>query len=247
MAQHDMDIANASGASVRADLNLALAAIVSNNSGATAPSVMFANMWWFDTASNLLMQRNEANSAWVAVAGKSGGNWTPYWNTALADAFFQERFVGETALSTTSGTAHGFTGINAGTNRIVMALAGVSLSGTDNLLIQLGDAGGYETTGYVSSSTSASDGADNIQTSTAGFTLKSLNAGVAMHGTVDLHRIDGNQWVCSYSLRGHTSATTSGVISGGGSKTLSDELTQVRLLRSGSDTFDAGKINIFTG
>lgn len=91
MAQHDHDIANASGAAVRADLNLLFAAIASNNSGATAPSTTFANMWWFDTANNLLKQRDEANTAWITVAEKDATNWKPYWNTGLLSATFLEQ------------------------------------------------------------------------------------------------------------------------------------------------------------
>ncbi len=86
MSQHDYDIANASGAAVRADMNLLFAAIASNNSGATAPSTMFADMWWFDTATNLLKQRNEANSAWITAVEKDATNWKPYFGTVLLDA-----------------------------------------------------------------------------------------------------------------------------------------------------------------
>lgn len=67
MAQHDMDIANAAGATFRADLNAALAALVSNNSGATAPATTFAYMYWADTSTGYLKQRNAANSAWVTL------------------------------------------------------------------------------------------------------------------------------------------------------------------------------------
>lgn len=67
MAQHDMDIANADGATVRADLNSALQALVSTNAGATAPSSTFANMLWYDTASDQLMMRNEADDAWISL------------------------------------------------------------------------------------------------------------------------------------------------------------------------------------
>ena len=67
MSQHDMDIANASGAAVRADLNLALVALVGLNSGATAPATMFAYMLWADTTSGWLKQRNAANSAWIEM------------------------------------------------------------------------------------------------------------------------------------------------------------------------------------
>ncbi len=65
MSQVDYVIANADGATIRADFNSTLDAIATNNSGATAPSTTFALMWWYDTALNKLMQRNEANTAWL--------------------------------------------------------------------------------------------------------------------------------------------------------------------------------------
>jgi hypothetical protein len=67
MSQHDYSLANANGASFRADANNAIAAIVSNNSGASEPSTMFAYMLWADTTSGLMKQRNAANSAWVTI------------------------------------------------------------------------------------------------------------------------------------------------------------------------------------
>lgn len=67
MAQHDYDIANQSGANFRADLNNALDAIVSNNSGSSAPSTTFAYEWWIDTSNNLLKLRNSANNAWITL------------------------------------------------------------------------------------------------------------------------------------------------------------------------------------
>lgn len=68
-----MDVANAAGAAFRADINLALAALVSNNSGATAPSPTFANMWWPDTTAMILKRRNNANSAWIDVMSLATG------------------------------------------------------------------------------------------------------------------------------------------------------------------------------
>lgn len=67
MSQHDIDLANAAGAAFRADLNNALAALVSNSSGATAPSTTFAYQWWADTTTGILKIRNAANSAWISV------------------------------------------------------------------------------------------------------------------------------------------------------------------------------------
>ena len=67
MAQHDYDIANQSGSNFRADLNNALDAIVSNNSGSSQPSTTFAYEWWVDTSANLLKLRNSANNAWITL------------------------------------------------------------------------------------------------------------------------------------------------------------------------------------
>lgn len=69
MSQHDMDVENQSGANLRADLNLALKALVSNSSGPTAPATTFAFQFWVDTSvtPNLLRIRNSANNAWIRI------------------------------------------------------------------------------------------------------------------------------------------------------------------------------------
>ena len=74
MAQHDYVIANGTGAAVRSDINNGLAAIVSNNSGASAPSTTYAYMLWADTSTNLLKLRNGANSAWITVGDLTAAN-----------------------------------------------------------------------------------------------------------------------------------------------------------------------------
>lgn len=72
--QHDYDLANAPGSTFRSDLNDALAAIKTLNSGATAPSSTSAFMLWADTANNLLKIRNAADSAWVTIGTLSATN-----------------------------------------------------------------------------------------------------------------------------------------------------------------------------
>ena len=67
MANHDYVIANQTAPNFRADLNLVLQAIVSTNSGTSAPSDTFANMLWYDTSNNKLMMRNEANNGWITI------------------------------------------------------------------------------------------------------------------------------------------------------------------------------------
>ena len=74
MAQHDYVIANQSGASFRSDLNNALSAVASNNSGTSEPSTTYAYQWWADTNTGLLKVRNAANSAWVTVGTLATAN-----------------------------------------------------------------------------------------------------------------------------------------------------------------------------
>lgn len=67
MSQHDMDIANQAGAAFRADLNNALQALTTKQSGSVAPTVTFPYQFWADTGTGLLKQRNAANNAWVVM------------------------------------------------------------------------------------------------------------------------------------------------------------------------------------
>jgi hypothetical protein len=75
VAQHDYIIANQSGAATRSDLNNALAAIVSQNSGAVQPSTTYAYQWWADTTAGVLKLRNAANSGWITLL-QLDGEWT---------------------------------------------------------------------------------------------------------------------------------------------------------------------------
>jgi hypothetical protein len=86
MSQHDYNLANQAGAAFRSDANSALLAIVSNNSGATEPATTFAYMFWADTTSGLLKQRNAANSAWIEKGTLASTNWGFALSTAVDPA-----------------------------------------------------------------------------------------------------------------------------------------------------------------
>ena len=72
MATHDYVISNGTGAAVRADLNNALAAIVSNNSSSSEPATKYAYQWWADTNTGILKIRNSANNGWVELLQLDG-------------------------------------------------------------------------------------------------------------------------------------------------------------------------------
>jgi hypothetical protein len=78
MSVHDYNIANQGFPAFRTDLNNALAAIVSNNSNATAPATTFAHMIWVDTSANpsVLKIRNADNDAWITIGALDQTNDT---------------------------------------------------------------------------------------------------------------------------------------------------------------------------
>ena len=73
MATHDYVIDNSTGANVRADINNALAAIVSNNSNSSEPATKYAYQWWADTNAAILKIRNSSNNGWINLFTLAGG------------------------------------------------------------------------------------------------------------------------------------------------------------------------------
>ena len=68
MAQADYNIdATVTPAQLRAEVNLNLAAIASNNAGPDEPTPAVAHMLWADTLNGYLKQRNSANTAWLVI------------------------------------------------------------------------------------------------------------------------------------------------------------------------------------
>lgn len=148
----------------------------------------------------------------------------------------------DTVKNSTSGTTVDFTGIPSWVKRITVMFNGVSTNGTSNIIIQLGDSGGIETTGYLSIPVSSSGGGNAVSNITTGIGLTATNAaGYTLAGACVITNITGNAWVA----QGNFYQTTSQASSGNGSKTLSAVLDRIRITTvNGTDTFDAGTINI---
>jgi hypothetical protein len=150
-----------------------------------------------------------------------------------------------TAQNSTSGTSIDFTGIPSGVKRITVMLNGVSTSGTSIVQIQLGDSGGIETSGY--SGVTVRSGASNTYTSAYSsgvLTQTAMTAASTYIGQIVFTNISGNSWLAS-GMTANATSPTNDSCSICGAKTLSDTLTQVRITTvNGTDTFDAGSINI---
>jgi hypothetical protein len=149
--------------------------------------------------------------------------------------------VSSTAVASTSGTSIDFTGIPSWVKRVTVLCSGISKSSTANFLFQIGDSGGVETTSYTSGTFSAASGASLFVSPTNGFqTLGDAAGSVVVYGSIVFTNITGNTWIASGLLFGNSYNTQIA-----GEKTLSATLDRIRVTTtSGTDTFDAGTINI---
>lgn len=81
MSQNDFNLANQGFPSMRADINSALQALASNSSGTTAPATPYANQFWYETDTNILHIRDEANTAWLDLMVIDGTTGSPSFNS----------------------------------------------------------------------------------------------------------------------------------------------------------------------
>lgn len=139
---------------------------------------------------------------------------------------------------TASGTSVPFTSIPSWVKRITVMFAGVSATTTANITIQLGDAGGLETSGYVGGWQYGTTSGAFSTTFIVGIPAAAAND---CSGIITLTKVDGNTWAeagCTNNQGGSRGTLT------GGYKTLSDTLTQLAIALDAAGSFDAGTINI---
>jgi len=148
-----------------------------------------------------------------------------------------------TAVASTSGTAIDFTALPSWVKKITVMFSGVSLNSTSSLLVQLGTGSTtYTTSGY--SGGGARFGASSVAsgTFTTGFAFNNATAASLISGNMTITNVTGNTWSAS-GMCGETSGEF--MCMTGGAIALGAALTAVRITSiSGTDTFDAGTINI---
>lgn len=155
-----------------------------------------------------------------------------------------QKIVQGTAQASTSGTSIDFTSIPSWVKRITVMLNGVSTNGTSNILFQLGDSGGVETSGYLGSGSVV--GASSA--SSANFTT-----GFGITGAFATYDYSGNLIICLQDTATNTwtangffgSSTLTATWFTSGKKATSAILDRIRITTvNGTDTFDAGSVNI---
>lgn len=146
-----------------------------------------------------------------------------------------------TSQASTSGTSITFSSIPSWVKRITVSFHGVSTNGTSNYLIQIGS-GSVTSTGYQSTSVGLPGG--GTQSSTAGLIISSANNANISYGQMVLTLVTNNTWAASHTFGDYLS-TFYVILGGGGSPNLSGALDRVVITTvNGTDTFDAGTINI---
>lgn len=172
------------------------------------------------------------------VIRSGGASAAPAWTDAIVQG---------TAVASTSGTSidfSGATGIPSWAKRVTVMLNGVSTSGTSIVQVQLGSTT-FTTTGYsqIGQTTALGGGATTSNAST-GFIIApaSIVAASIRTGTIIFSNISSNTWIC-FGAGADTNGGSVWLVNG--SIGLAGVLDRVRVTTvNGTDTFDAGSINI---
>jgi len=144
-----------------------------------------------------------------------------------------------TVQASTSGTSIDFTGIPSWAKRITVMFQGVSTSGTSAILVQIGS-GSVTTSGYISTSSSLGAGV-GTSNGTTGFFMYAVAAANINSGHMTITLLGSNIWIFSHTLKNLTTTTFLASVD----VTLGGTLDRVRITTvNGTDTFDAGSINI---
>ena len=194
------------------------------------------------TLSTTNLKNPSSGSNNIVLAADGSATITTLTGTTITGTSVRGGITSGTAVASTSGTSIDFTGIPSYVKRITVMFNGVDTNGTSLKRIQLGDSGGIETTGYASNGAVFFSTSVATSTATAGFLIYSDSATDQMCGCVVIANITGNTWAASGVLS-LTGGNASIIVSG--SKTLSSTLDRLRITTvNGTDTFDAGSINI---
>ena len=151
-----------------------------------------------------------------------------------------------TATTGAGATSYDFT-IAAGTKEITFSGSGISSNGTSDVIIQFGDAGGIETTGYAGVYHRSVTTTVTNEAFSSGIIINGDAAGSdTLSGSIVCALVDNtnNIWSCNGGFS-RTDATVFGSMNG--AKTLSQSLTTLRITTAGgANTIDAGTFNVVT-
>jgi len=143
-----------------------------------------------------------------------------------------------------SGTSVDFLSIPSWAKQIVVMVSGISVSGTSDIIVQIGTSSGPETSGYVGGGSRHAPTGSPYTAFSSGFNLSAGSgvAAAALYGSITLDLMSPNVWAGGGQVANPSAGQS---ISLTGVKTLSGTLDRVRVTTlGGTDTFDLGTISI---
>jgi hypothetical protein len=153
-------------------------------------------------------------------------------------AYVDNKLVRGTAVATTSGTFVDFISIPSTVKRITVLFRGFSTNGTSVPCVRLGTSSGIISSGYLGSMS----GNTVRNVFTTGFGIQSTDGANVIHGSITITNIDSNFWIASGIFGASNGALT---METSGSIDLAAQITRLRITTTnGTDTFDAGQVNI---
>jgi hypothetical protein len=163
----------------------------------------------------------------------SNGDAAPAWGSSLMSGTVQNALT----------TAVDFLSFPSWVKRITVMFNGVSGNGSSDFLFQLGDSGGIEATGYLGAGSLVGTSSTSCTNYTTGFGFAGGGTTAKVwQGSICFTNITGNTWVANGGFGRSDGNNTAQV---GGGKSLTGVLDRVRITHvNGTDTFDAGSINI---
>jgi hypothetical protein len=153
-------------------------------------------------------------------------------------------FVADT-VKTATGTSVDFTDIPSWVKRITVMLSGVSTNGTNGIRFQLRVGGSAVTTNYTTANFTVTNAiAGSVSPITNGWPITLASASSVNHGQIILNKISDSAWVGSGQF--YDSLATERIAVTVGRAFSVGVVDGVRVTTTGgTDTFDAGSINIF--
>lgn len=148
--------------------------------------------------------------------------------------------------ATTSGTSIDFTGIPSWATKINVMFNGVSTNGNNPIWIQLGDSGGFETSGYLSHAAElVNAGAVAAGLYSDAFSIETSSSATQIRSGIAELQLQKSSTFC-WVFKSIVAETASGIHKiSSGRKLTSAALDRVRITTNGGiDTFDAGAISI---
>tara|TARA_R110000737_G_scaffold319337_2_gene330534 strand:+ start:62 stop:1117 length:1056 start_codon:yes stop_codon:yes gene_type:complete len=207
--------------------------------GATAGDLVAAESFFVSGVSNAIPAvAGAVNTSYITDGAVTTAKMAA---SSVTPALLAQPLTSGTAVASTSGTAIDFTGIPSWVKKITVMFNSVSSNGASNYLVQIGS-GSPTTSGYLGSCGVSTTGVATVNITTGFGIYNNVGAATSFNGSMTIMAMGSNLWIASgaYGMGGAI-----GTMITGGSVTLSGTLDRIRITTiNGTDTFDAGSINI---